>query len=147
MPDGCSGSCGCRVSGGCISRRRARPGDARSCRRLLTVGLRVRIYECAAPDVPARARCLQRLVDDLVGVRASRLVLETLDSQLRADRATIGERLEKHGRQQPLVFEHRRAYEEPLLWAADALAWSYGAGGEWRRRIGPVLDAAIRLDP
>ncbi len=58
---------------------------------------------------------------------------------------TIRARLAASGR--TLAYEHRRAYEEPLLWAADAMAWCYGAGGEWRRRIAPTLDKAVRLDP
>ena len=35
----------------------------------------------------------------------------------------------------PLVYDHRPSRLEPLLWAADALVWATGAGGEWRRRI------------
>jgi hypothetical protein len=39
-----------------------------------------------------------------------------------------------------LTYEHRRSYEEPLLWVADAAAWCYGAAGERRRRIKQVVD-------
>lgn len=109
---------------------------------LLRLDLRTRVYECAGRDVPARATCL---VDDLVDLGAATLVLETLDPQVRADRATIRSRLEVSGGS--LTYGHRRAHEEPLLWAADAMAWCYGAGGGWRRRIAPSLDKAVRLDP
>lgn len=111
---------------------------------LLRLGLRTRVYECAGRDVPARATCLAHLVDDLVDLGAVSLVLETLDPQVRADRTTIRSRLEVSGGS--LTYGHRRAHEEPLLWAADAMAWCYGAGGEWRRRIAPSLDKAVRLD-
>ena len=33
----------------------------------------------------------------------------------------------------PLVFEHRRGSVEPMLWVADALAWTAGAPSAWRR--------------
>jgi len=35
---------------------------------------------------------------------------------------------------------------EPLLWIADATAWCVGAGGDWARRIAPVLAGVIDLD-
>jgi hypothetical protein len=111
---------------------------------LLGLDLRVRVYECAGQDAPARARCLGQLVLDIVDLGAERLVLETLDTQVRADVATIRAQLTPGS---ALAYEHRRAHEEPALWAADAAAWCYGAGGDWRRRMAPMLDKAVRLDP
>jgi hypothetical protein len=40
------------------------------------------------------------------------------------------------------VFDHRPSRGEPLLWAADAVAWAVGAGGDWKRRIDPVVTVA-----
>jgi hypothetical protein len=37
-----------------------------------------------------------------------------------------------------VYLEHMRAFEEPLLWLPDALAWAHGAGGEWRQRIAVI---------
>jgi hypothetical protein len=105
---------------------------------LVELDLRVRVYESDGPDVVARATCLGRLVDDLLLLGVDRLVLETLESQEAADRRTIYERL--RGASGTLAYEHRRSFEEPLLWVADAAAWCYGAGGDWRRRIKPMLD-------
>jgi hypothetical protein len=105
---------------------------------LVDLDLRVRVYESDGPDVVARSNCLGRLVDDMLVLGVDRLVLETLDSQEAADRRTIYERLRAAGG--ALVYEHRRSFEEPLLWVADAAAWCYGAGGDWRRRIKPMLD-------
>lgn len=36
-------------------------------------------------------------------------------------------------------YDHRPAQAEPMLWAADAICWAAGAGGDWRRRIAGVL--------
>jgi hypothetical protein len=105
---------------------------------MVDLDLRVRVYESDGPDVVARATCLGRLVDDVLALGVDRLVLETLESQETADRRTIYERL--HGAGRTLTYEHRRSFEEPLLWVADAAAWCYGAGGDWRRRIKPLVD-------
>jgi hypothetical protein len=105
---------------------------------VVQLDLRVRVYESDGRDVPARAACLRSLVDDLLRLGVERLVLETLETRENADRRTIYEQLHRTGR--TLVYEHRRSYEEPLLWVADAAAWCHGAGGEWRRRIKPVVD-------
>lgn len=105
---------------------------------LVGLDLRIRVYESDGPDVVARAACLGRLVDDMLTLDVDRLVLETLDSQESADRRTIYERLRRAGG--TLAYEHRRSYEEPLLWVADAAAWCYGAGGDWRRRIKSMVD-------
>jgi hypothetical protein len=38
-----------------------------------------------------------------------------------------------------VVFDQRRSHTEPLLWAADALCWAVGIGGDWRRRVETVV--------
>lgn len=38
-----------------------------------------------------------------------------------------------------LTYEHMRPHEEPILWVSDAVAWAYGAGGDWRRRVTPAV--------
>jgi hypothetical protein len=54
------------------------------------------------------------------------------------DRDTIGHALQRLDARQ-LVYDHRRSHTEPLLWAADAVCWAAGAGGDWRRRISAIL--------
>jgi hypothetical protein len=39
-----------------------------------------------------------------------------------------------------LVYDHRRSHTEPLLWAADAVAWAVGAGGHWRAQLSAVIE-------
>ena len=52
--------------------------------------------------------------------------------------------LRKHG-SQTLEYRHLSPYEEPLLWVSDAVAWAMGAGGDWRRRVEPMIDEVVRL--
>jgi hypothetical protein len=60
------------------------------------------------------------------------------------DRGAVIDELRAQGRPPTaLVYEHVRAHLEPNLWAADAIAWAYGAGGDWRRRIRNLVD----IDP
>jgi hypothetical protein len=42
-------------------------------------------------------------------------------------------------------YEHFRSHEEPALWVADAVAWCWGAGGEWRHRISPIVEGVSDL--
>lgn len=34
---------------------------------------------------------------------------------------------------------------EPLLWVPDALAWAYGKGGDWRRRMDGVVRSVVSV--
>ena len=40
---------------------------------------------------------------------------------------------------EPRIADDARATLASLLWAADAICWAAGAGGDWRRRIAGVL--------
>jgi hypothetical protein len=76
-------------------------------------------------------------------VSARHVVAWTLDdqdaAQLARDRATIAGALRKAGTAVPLTYDHRPSTADPALWIADAVCWAVGAGGDWRRRIDPVL--------
>lgn len=70
---------------------------------------------------------------------------DTHPAQRNRDRDTIGHALQRLDAQH-LVYDHRRSHTEPLLWAADAVSWAAGAGGDWRRRINPML-TIVDIDP
>ena len=77
-----------------------------------------------------------------------RVTAWTLDdmppSQRARDRNTIGHALARASAAH-VTFDHRRSNTEPMLWAADALCWAVGAGGDWRRRVEGVL-TVIEVD-
>jgi len=59
-----------------------------------------------------------------------------------SDRRIIASEL-RRAEQEDVRYEHVGKSEEPLLWIADAIAWSYGRGGRWReevRTLTTVLD-------
>ncbi|ANZ37509.1 hypothetical protein BBK82_17075 [Lentzea guizhouensis] len=95
-------------------------------------------------DVHARQLCLSAAATWLQELGVTRLAIESCAHQDVRDRQTLAAVLEKVD--DPFTYEHLRPAEDPLLWASDALAWCFGAGGDWRQRVQPMLDAVVKLD-
>ena len=96
-----------------------------------------------ATEFAARNVCLAAVVARVQRIDVPRLVIESRDDDREDERQLVRVR-------QPepwLVFEHRRASAEPMLWVADAVAWAYGAGANWRLLIEPVVDDVSELRP
>lgn len=89
-------------------------------------------------ELDARNACLQALIEDVAAKREVRLVLEQDDSLLDWDRRTLYALTRQSGAVD-LRYEHRRAAVEPVLAVPDAIAWCWAKGGDWRRRIEPVV--------
>jgi hypothetical protein len=34
-----------------------------------------------------------------------------------------------------MTYHHDMPHQEPLLWAPDAVAWCWAAGGAWRQKV------------
>src|SRR5262249_5762964 len=116
--------------------------------RLVAAQARVRVYmrSCTDGEETTRQVCLNRLVSDLVIDGAHRLVLDARAGRDAHDQRTIRTVLGKQPRDLGLTYEHLDSTCEPLLWIADATAWCVGAGGDWARRIAPVLAGIVDLD-
>lgn len=72
---------------------------------------------------PARAACLTALVGDLKAEGISELVIETRgEVPDRRDRRTLLHARDVGIAADSLTYRHGRKLEEPLLWAADAIA-------------------------
>jgi hypothetical protein len=87
----------------------------------------------------ARQRCLVSLAEDLLALQAHRLVLDTRDHRDGQDRRTLRQALGFQPSKTELTYEHVDSTAEPLLWISDAVAWCFGAGGDWRRRASPLV--------
>lgn len=85
-------------------------------------------------QLAAREAILRSIVNDVVKDRVSRLVLESRAGQDRRDRSIIARAIGS-GLGTPLDYAHHVAHDEPLLWIPDALAWSWGRGGHWRKSV------------
>jgi len=83
-------------------------------------------------DVQARYRCISQLVRDLPDIGASRMILESRESQDRRDHKWIVKARRESGYH--FHFIHDKPKSEPLLWIPDAVGWSYGKKGAWRKQ-------------
>jgi hypothetical protein len=111
---------------------------------LMDTEIRARVYSCPGTVKESREACLMALVPDIVGAGARRLVLESRESMNHLDVRVIDAALRKHGTGD-LEYCHLRPHEEPVLWASDAIAWARGAGGDWRRRVEPMIEDFVAL--
>jgi hypothetical protein len=111
--------------------------------RMVDFGVSARVYSASVDGEYARDALLRILVEDVIGYGGQRLVLEARDPVGNSrDRVVLGQTA---ARKHELAYEHREASTEPILWMSDAIAWSAGAGGDWRRRIEPMIEHATRL--
>lgn len=114
---------------------------------LATMPLRVDLVVCVrgqrVSNFVARDACLTELTGRLQALSVPRLTIETRHDD-RDDHTTIIRSRAKHP---TLVFDHVEGESEPLLWIADAVAWSYGAGGPWRALTEPVIGEVTEIRP
>ena len=88
----------------------------------------------------ARHLLLQAATGLVVGSGATAWALDNQDpAQVVRDRASIAHALEGVDRRLHPAYDHRPASSEPMLWAADAVCWAVGAGGEWQGRLGGTV--------
>ena len=108
--------------------------------------VRVRLYESTEKEEAARQRVMAALLADLVAWRGRRMVIESRHySQNDKERQAIAKAVRSGDAPEDLIYDHMRAHEEPLLWVADAVAWAYGARGEWRPRVAGLINQVRRV--
>lgn len=102
---------------------------------LNAAGVQARIYRVEGLNpIVARAVCLEALMDDLVELEVTSLTLELEESARNSDVVLLRQGLERRGLRAGVEYRHLGKSAEPILWIADALAWSYARGGDFRRR-------------
>jgi len=114
---------------------------------ICATAVRVVIYNASAvrDQREARHACLEAIVTDAAECAAQLLVIERDDSLWEADRKLLYQQVRKAGCAETLRYQHPRAHEESLLWIPDAVAWCWAKGGDWRRRVEPVVHAEYRV--
>ncbi|WP_440711739.1 hypothetical protein [Herbiconiux sp. YIM B11900] len=107
---------------------------------LTELEVRAHIIESSAKrESDGREECLIGLVGQAKKHSHSKLVLERDESIERSDRRILYRELGVHGLRAAVQYDLCAPYSEPLLWIPDAIAWSYAKGGDWKRRIAPML--------
>jgi hypothetical protein len=110
---------------------------------LVSAQVRTRVYLGRGQSDAVREQCLRAAVSDLASMGLRRLVLDRRwpDGNVSDRRIILAALLGARMRPDAITYEHLRSHEEPALWIADAVAWCYGAGGEWRRRVEPIVES------
>ena len=110
---------------------------------LVDAGVEVVIYDAGrrySTQRRAREECLRAVVTDAAAEAGeTRLVREQDDSLVRWDAQRLIELARAAGCRDRLRYDHLRASEEQLLAVPDAVAWCWARGGQWRRRVDPVV--------
>ncbi|EWC62858.1 hypothetical protein UO65_1806 [Actinokineospora spheciospongiae] len=116
---------------------------------LVAGGISADLYLAQGPAGQARAACVRAMTIDACKRGAHRVAIESRgETGDRADRLTISSTLRAIGvgTFDGPFYEHVQSHEDPLLGIADATAWAYGAGGDWRRRIQGVINQVIQVE-
>jgi hypothetical protein len=90
-------------------------------------------------EASGREACLRDLVAIAAREGHDRIVLERDVSIEHADKKVLYDAVHRLSLRDVLTYAHETAHQEPLLWIADAIAWSYAKGGDWRRRAQPMI--------
>lgn len=85
-------------------------------------------------QVKARSAILRYTALHLHQLGVSRLVIEARQGQDQRDRADLYAALGPSPTP-AMAYLHHTATVEPLLWIPDAVAWAWGRGGPWRKRV------------
>jgi hypothetical protein len=115
--------------------------------RLVDAGVRTRIYVGRGHSEAARQVCLARLVEDLLDLGARRMLLDSRGHEEDfLDRRVVVNVLQRRGvGSDRLVYEHLASHGDAALWVPDAVAWCYGAGGEWKRRVAGLVEEVVDI--
>jgi hypothetical protein len=91
----------------------------------------------------ARLRALKTLLASADDLQITSFVIERDETTVLSDKAALDLHNMVGGRKS-LTYDFKVRHEEPLLWFADAIAWSIGRGGDWKSRVESML---IRSKP
>ena len=108
--------------------------------------LRVRIYVChGSSQVTAREICFEALLNDFEELGVTSLIIERDDALLKSDELVVREGLYKRGLKPKVEFRHVGKSDEPIVWIADAMAWSFARGDDFRRRVLKIIDSVSHV--
>lgn len=105
-------------------------------------GLRAVIYDAGrqGTEKERRARCLGALIEDIERLSSSVQVFFDRDESLLSwDRQQLIELLRSNRLKDRVDYRHVDRHQELLLALPDAVAWCWARGGDWRRRIKPIV--------
>ena len=91
-----------------------------------------------------RHAALSELTRWACAMGAHRIVIERDENSVALDRRVIEAALAELPARSELEYAHVPGRSEPLLWIADAVAWSWSRGGAWRQLVELMGTTVIR---
>lgn len=114
--------------------------------RLTAFGAQAQVFHCATKSqILGREACLTGIVAHAAEHAHTKIVIERDESIEKADRQILFREVRRHGLGDILSYALEVPHQEPLLWVADAIAWSYTKGGEWKKRADPLIAGITKL--
>lgn len=99
------------------------------------------------PQHQARALIIEHGIwPKVVKERVQAIVFEAEDGQDERDRQLLYRLSRRDVVTAEFKYGHNIPAQEPLLWIPDAIAWAYGEGGDWKRRVSPLIADAVNVD-
>lgn len=116
--------------------------------RLISFGAQAHVFQCLTKSqIVGRDACLSGIVAHAAQHSHTKIVIERDESIEKADRQILFREVKRHRLEGTLSYSLEVPHQEPLLWVADAIAWSYTKGGEWRKRADPLIAEITKLSP
>lgn len=114
---------------------------------LTSAGVKATIYDAGGAERSRRIRraaCLDAIVVDAKAGRHGHLVLDLDETLVHSDRISIIGVSQRIGYTE-LTYEHAKSTQDLLLAVPDAVAWAWAKGGDWRRRLEPIVDEVKKV--
>jgi hypothetical protein len=114
---------------------------------MVGLGLTATVYDAGrmGSERDRRARCIEAIVYNAVKDYDQARIVFDLDETLRQfDRQCLIEATRAADAGDRISYQHAHRRTEPLLAIPDALAWCWAKGGQWRRRVEPVIANVYR---
>lgn len=93
------------------------------------------------PALRARDAAMREMGLWAARIQAIRICIERDETVEGLDRRALFEVQSYTG--SGFTYGHSRPYDEPLLWAADAVAWAWTRGGNWRAAADRIVTSVI----
>lgn len=90
----------------------------------------------------ARDLCIESMSVEACRSRIRTITVERDDSLVGADRRIISRVLAREG-VRGIRYDHSAPQDYPLLWISDAVAWCHSRGGDWTRRVQPLVEGRV----
>lgn len=112
-----------------------------------TQGITAVIYDAGrnGTEKERRFQCLRALVHDAAELEQAKIIFDLDETLHKWDRQKMIELTRTADTGQRITYAHHSRNADLLLAIPDAIAWCWARGGEWRKRIRPIVRNVVDL--